>query len=220
MKGCLRYIVIIVIAIGYLDALAVEEPHDTVCFYSSWEQMLYMESEVMVVDPELDIYTPFEVYVKTYDKELDKLIRKEFIAMSLNDSTWFLNSEYLKKHFKGDSKKMYGYVPVFFNEKVAYVVSEVEVFGPGTKVYGTDYSYSVKWDACYYIDFKKRTVKKVTDEYLSEMLEDYHDLQTRYESMKDYKKYRIIKDYFFKYIDRATEDLLRPGILELEKDEE
>ncbi len=58
-------------------------------------------------------------------------------------------------------------------------------------------------------------MKRVTHEYLSELLEDYPDLQMRYEGMKDYKKREIIEDYFFKYIDRATEDIMRPYILDL-----
>lgn len=210
MRRCSRYIIIIVTVISALKAFAVEEPHDTVYFYSTWEQMLYMEPEVMVIDPDLNIYTPFEVYVNAEDKNLDKLIRKEYIAMSMNDSTWFLNSEYLRKHFNGDTKAMNGYIPVFFNEKVAYVVREVEESGPG---YGI--MYTVKWDACYYIDFMKHTVKRVTHDYLKELLDDYPDLQMRYESMKERKKHSIIKDYFFKYIDRATEDVMRPYILDL-----
>ena len=44
---------------------------------------------------------------------------------------------------------------------------------------------------------------------------DYHDLKVRYEGMKDYKKRYIIEDYFYKYIDRASQDFMRPYILDL-----
>ena len=37
----------------------------------------------------------------------------------------------------------------------------------------------------------------------------------RYEGMKDYKKREIIEDYFFKYIDRASQDVMHPYILDL-----
>ena len=60
-----------------------------------------------------------------------------------------------------------------------------------------------------------RRVIKITPESLSELLEDYHDLQMRYEGMKNHKKHEIIEDYFYKYIDRATEDILRPYIIDL-----
>ena len=56
---------------------------------------------------------------------------------------------------------------------------------------------------------------RVTPEVLSRLLEDYHDLQMRYEGMKDYKKRPVIEDFFFQFVDRATEDLMRPFILDL-----
>ena len=56
---------------------------------------------------------------------------------------------------------------------------------------------------------------KITPSSLSELLEDYHDLQMRYEGMKDYKKREIMLDYFFKYIERANQDVMKPYILDL-----
>ena len=37
----------------------------------------------------------------------------------------------------------------------------------------------------------------------------------RYEGMKDYKKREIMLDYFFKYIERANQDVMKPYILDL-----
>ena len=37
----------------------------------------------------------------------------------------------------------------------------------------------------------------------------------RYEGMKDYKKHEVIEDYFLKYIERASSDVLRPSVLDL-----
>ena len=42
----------------------------------------------------------------------------------------------------------------------------------------------------------------------------------RYEGMKDYKKQEIIEDYFFRFIDRASSDVMRPYILDLVDDSE
>jgi hypothetical protein len=67
----------------------------------------------------------------------------------------------------------------------------------------------------YYIDFLNHRVKRVTHSYLSELLTDYHDLKVRYEGMKDYKKQYVIEDYFYKYIDRASDDVMHPYILDL-----
>ena len=58
-------------------------------------------------------------------------------------------------------------------------------------------------------------MRKVTYRYLSELLEDYHDLQMRFEGMKDYKKRYMVEEFFFNYIERATDDVLRPYILDL-----
>ena len=79
---------------------------------------------------------------------------------------------------------------------------------------GQDANYDDTADF-YYFDFVNRRVIKITPESLTGLLEDYHDLQMRYEGMKDYKKRYIIEDYFYKYIDRASEDILRPYIVDL-----
>jgi hypothetical protein len=67
----------------------------------------------------------------------------------------------------------------------------------------------------YYIDFKNGRVRKVTHNYLSELLEDYHDLQMRFEGMKDYKKRYMVEEFFFRYIERVTDDVMQPYILDL-----
>ncbi len=36
--------------------------------------------------------------------------------------------------------------------------------------------------------------------------------------MKDYKKSEIIEDYFLKFIERASNDIMRPYILDLVKE--
>ena len=74
----------------------------------------------------------------------------------------------------------------------------------------TDYNYDD-----FFIDFRNHSVNRVSHNYLSELLEDYPDLLMRYEGMKDYKNKDIIEDYFFKYIDRATDDIMLPYILDL-----
>ena len=56
---------------------------------------------------------------------------------------------------------------------------------------------------------------KVTPQVLSELLEDYHDLQVRYEGMKDYKKRPVIEYFFLMFVDRASQDFMRPYILDL-----
>ena len=126
-----------------------------------------------------------------------------------------MSSQYLKKNFKGDAKSLEGFVPVYFNEKTAFLTFQSMSLRDilfGKSLNDEETKYTVEF---YYIDFVKREVRKVTPSYLSELLEDYHDLQMRYEGMKDYKKQYIIQDYFYKYVDRATRDFMRPYILDL-----
>ena len=66
----------------------------------------------------------------------------------------------------------------------------------------------------YYLDFARGKVTLVTQSSLAGLLEDYHDLKMRYEGMRDYKNPEIIEDYFYRYIDRISQDDSRPRILD------
>lgn len=215
MKNRLRNIVLMVACCTSLFAVAETEPLDTVYFFRTWGEMLNLEPSAYIVNPFIDLYSECEIYIETGDEEANKIIRDEYIAFTRGDGTWLINTDYIKKNFKGDVRAHQGFTPVYFNEKTAFFTSYGPVtvkevlFGnsdDGTTVSNLDY---------YYIDFLTSTVHRVSSDYLSHLLEDYHDLQMRYEGMKDYKKRHIIEDYFFKYIDRATGDIMHPYILDL-----
>ena len=219
MNNWLRNILLVTIAWISLLATAQtqSQPLDTIYFYRTWEQMLDYSPDAYIVNPLIDVYSPYEVYVETGDEETNKLIKNEYIALSQGDSIWLINSDYLKKNFKGDVKVHQGFVPVFFNSKVAFITS----YGPVSVkeiLFGNDEDGYANANMNYfYIDFLTQRVHRVTHEYLSQLLEDYHDLQMRYEGMKDYKKQYMIEEFFYRYIDRATEDFMHPNILELMK---
>ena len=219
MKNLLRNIVLVVIAWVSLPTMAqynTKAPFDTIYFYKSWEQILYQDPVALIVNPDFEMYSPYEIYVNTGDDEINKMIEEEYLALSQGDSLWLLNSEFLKKkNFKGDLSTLSGFVPVYFNEVVAFVTGPAPLSVKDI-LFGTNEDGVTSYTPNYfYIDFLNHRVKRVTHTYLSELLEDYHDLQMRYEGMKDYKKMEIIEDYFFKYIDRATSDIMKPGILDL-----
>lgn len=204
-------IVLMVLAMTSIQAVALtsEMPHDTIYFYNTWEQMFNEEPVIALVDPWIETITPYDVVITADDSRISDRV----VAATLGDSIWLINTHYLRQNFGGDAKKLSDFVPLYFNEKVAFVVSDAAMsvkdilFGPSEDYYPEgDY---------FYIDFQNRKVLKVTPAVLSALLEDYHDLQMRYEGMKDYKKRHIIEDYFFKYVDRATQDFMRPTILEL-----
>lgn len=222
MKNWLRF-VLLALALTMCSehcAAIFSLPRDTVYFYDSWEQMMNKTPSEMVVSPVIEIYTPYEIdiYKSASDYKLN-----DHLAATLGDSIWLISSTFLKKNFKDDTDRLndYKFIPVFFNEKVAYLtyvgqgqnlsVGDILIGGAGE-----DFDYSHVMD-CYYLDFKERKVLRVTAEVLSDLLEEYHDLLIRYESMKDYKKRPVIQDYFLQYVDRVTTDVMHPYILDLVK---
>ena len=219
MKNLWRYIILAVVAIAPFYAIADDEvPHDTVYFYDTWEEILFEEPVIGLVDPIIYLLTPYQIAVETGVEDVDNSINNSHIAATLGDSIWLINSQYLKRNFKGDTKRLSDFMPFFFTDKLAYVmyVGENDNLNWKNILFGdrleADFENIVDY---YYIDFVNKKVIKVTPSSLSMLLEDYHDLQMRYEGMKDYKKRDIMLDYFFKYIDRSQQDCMKPYILDI-----
>lgn len=216
MKNWLKFILLALVASCSMQAQA-EEPHDTIYFYDNWAQILFMEPSGGFMDPFIALYTPYEIGIETGVDRIDQAIRRTHIAATIGDSIWLINSEYLKREFLGDTKKLREFMPFFFSDKVAYItyVGEGDNLDLKHILFGdTEIDYEEIVDY-YFIDFQHKKVVKITPSSLSELLEDYHDLQMRYEGMKDYKKREIMLDYFFKYIERANQDVMKPYILDL-----
>ena len=193
--------------------MAATEPRDTVYFYETWEQMFDLNPVAMAVDPDM-YYGAFECEFETSDEKFNNDIKENYLAAAINDSIWLINTEFFHKHFKkSDASVVRNYVPLFFNDKVAYFIGAAN---PSVKelLFGDNESIEADY---FYIDFVNLKVRRINSSTLSDLLEEYHDLQMRYEGMKDYKKRHIIEDYFFKYIDRASDDVMHPYILDLEE---
>ena len=194
-----------------LCAHATEEQQDTAYFFNTWEQVIKMKPATMLVNPYISFTTAYDIYVDTDDPTINKKIEKEYMAELLGGEFWLINTVYLKKNFKGDTRNLKGYLPLFFDEKVAYV-KDMEETGPR---YSGGYDIVESKLYYYYIDFVQHKVRKVNHKVLKDLLMDYPDLLMRYESMKDYKTQSVIQDYFLKYVERASEDVMRPNILDL-----
>ena len=189
MKNWLKFILLALVASCSMQAHA-EEPHDTIYFYDNWAQIMYMEPSGGFMDPFIALYTPYEIGIETGVDRIDQAIRRTHIAATIGDSIWLINSEYLKREFLGDTKKLREFMPFFFSDKVAYItyVGEGDNLDLKHILFGdTEIDYEEIVDY-YFIDFQHKKVVKITPSSLSELLEDYHDLQMRYEGMKDYKK--------------------------------
>lgn len=219
MKNCFQLIIVIACLWASFNAHALDNPRDTVYFYDTWKQMLDKEPASMIVSPIIEVETPYaiDIYTTTNDYSLYK-----HMAATLGDSIWLMSSKYLKKfNNKGDAGKLSEnvFIPVFFDEKVAFLtyvgygdnLSLMDLLKGGSR----DEEEFIDVVDYYYIDFLHHRVNKVTPEVLSELLEDYHDLQVRYEGMKDYKKRSIIEYFFLLFVDRASQDIMRPYILDL-----
>ena len=220
MKACIRHLLLVLLFLSSLPAAAQDESNvDTVFFYKTWYQIFYQEPVSMLINPYIFDQSQFQFFFEIDDEEMNYVIGHEYMAAALGENMWFINSNYLKTNFDGDVNSLVGYIPLFFNDKVAYICYGGYPYkNPYWKLdptlrYGGEYEDFV-WHY-YYIDFENRKLLKVDHKVLSALLEDYHDLQMRYEGMRDYKKKEIIEDYFFKYIDRATQDIMCPYILDL-----
>ena len=221
MRTCFRHLLLVLLFLSSLPVVAQNEwVRDTVYFYDTWQQMLDREPASMLVSPIIEAETPYaiDIYTTTNDYSLYK-----HMAATLGDSIWLMSSEYLKRfNNEGDAGKLDRnvFIPVFFNEKVAFLtyvgygdnLSLLDILiGGGSR----DEEEFIDVMDYYYIDFMHHRVNKVTPEVLSGLLEDYHDLQVRYEGMKDYKKRSMIEYFFLLFVDRASQDIMRPYILDL-----
>ena len=196
-----------------LETDSVSHLNDTVYFYDSWQHMLEKQPAMMFAYPDAEVYSIEEIYIRADLDSINDIIENLYIALSVGDSIWLINSDYLKRNFKVDYNNIQRYNPLFFTNKAAFMCT----YAPVTlqELIDGEIDDGQETVAYYYIDFMNRKVERVTHKYMSRLLEDYHDLKMRYEGMKDFKKPYVIEDYLFMYIDRASEDFMRPSIPEL-----
>lgn len=219
MRKWLRYIMCLAVLMTAMQAWSrawsVPEVRDTVFFYKTWQQILDNSPEGVLIEPDVFILndTPYDLAVLTPDEDFNKALLKDYIAISQGDSIWAISSEYIRSNFSGDVRDLEGFMLMYYNDKVAYFISAYGSLSVTDVLFGAS-ALGFKPNY-YYIDFFSKKVLRVTHSVLSNLLGDYHDLQMRYEGMKDYKKSYMIEEFFYKYIDRATEDFMRPYILDL-----
>ena len=205
MRNWIKHIIFLVMVLLSSQVVTGQEEmqRDTIYFFQTWEQML-MNDPVNIYDfPDELPPVPDEIHFAFEDDSINHLINDEYLAAAQGDTLWYVNTRHLAKRFDmGDLTKK-GYVPVFFDDKVAYLL-----------VY---YFYAYDGYDClyYYLDFKNRKVLTVNHKTLRTLLNDYSDLRMQYDSMKDNKSSVIVDEFFFRYIDRVSQDISRPDILDL-----
>ena len=119
----LHILMALALAVGSLQCAAAESPpRDTIYFYDTWEQILDNRPQSMLVNPNVVVLSPYSIVFSAYNKKIADQIDHQHIAISMGDSIWLVNSNYLERRFVTQIDYPMGYIPMFFNEKVAYVV--------------------------------------------------------------------------------------------------
>lgn len=198
-KKCLLHIMILTLAMAF----SISSADGQVCFYDTWDQVFQNHPVGKSYISSVIWETDYEIYFEKKGYPENKDVDKHIVA-TLDSTAWRINSKYLKNEFSGDGGLLRGYVPLFFNDRVAYAI-----YLPWD-----DFAGGLEY---YYIDFQKRKVSKLTHKFLLKLLADYPDLKRRYESMKDNKNPDVIMNFFLDYVERACDDPMRPLILDLVK---
>lgn len=171
------------------------------CFFDTWHQVYHNRPVVKSFLSSVIWESDYEIYFEKKGYPDNKDVDKHIVA-SLDSTAWRINSKYLKKEFSGDGSLLRGFVPLSFNDRVAYAI-----YLPWD-----DFAGGLEY---YYIDFQKRKVNKVTHKFLVKLLADYPDLKMRFEGLKDQKSQFVIMDFFLDYVERACDDPMRPLIIDL-----
>ena len=186
---------------------------DTLMVYNSWEAIFDQWPDTVIVNPDIEAYTPCTIDIDSRDKETKKTLDNA-VAVALGDTIWLINTQWLKHNFSGDCKKMDCWVPLYFSAKVAFVqwtrydanvgMSLLGAIFGDEELFNKDYETTIP--ELYLINFEDQVVEKIDHKVLSRLLSYYPDLQRRYEGMKDYKKTYMINTFFLDYINRLNDD--------------
>mgnify|MGYP007069841332 CR=1 FL=1 len=199
MKKILIYCLLLTYA---LMARATDD-QDSLYVYASLADVIEGVHSAVVVDPIIEAESPWEVYFGCDNPKIDKMITYEAVAVALGDSVWMLNTRYLNRYFRGSWGTISGYVPMLFNDKVLmfeYATLTRDVFGNVM-----DDPANITPDL-YWVDLEDKAVYYINNKTLSVLLERYHDLQMRYDGMKDRKKRRVINYFLNELIERMDND--------------
>ena len=228
MKGFQTALILtIALALGTTAAHAqtyAPVSHDTVYVYNSWAAILDQWPDTMLIDPEIVAVTPYDIVIDTPDeKDCQRMLQRKTVAVAVGDTLWLMNGQYLQRNFKGESKHMEAFVPMYFNAKVVFVQHNRPhrnfgttlldlFFETGNYDYEEELYYTVA--PLYLLDFENKRLHKVDHNVLSQLLVDYPDLQRRYEGMKDYKQTYMINTFFLDYVNRIMRDPEVPYLIE------
>ncbi len=230
MRNSFRIALLAIVAAIASTAVAQER----LALYFDWHNISFNQPDTVVYDVGISVGSPYVIALKPYnnkDKKLKKILKEKTLAVSVNDSVWFVNTDYLRKHYVGpDVSYLYGYTPLYFNDKIAYTqysdendsqflhqlanylqngMSTVEILR-----LMTSYGFNFQNAFLFIIDPKTHVVETLNSDNMSLRLTPYLDMRRRYESMYFYQEPFVINHFFLEYTDRILLDDSIPYLID------
>lgn len=224
MRKYLLFILLVITACATPRAAAQRAamPNDTVMLYLSWDAILDAAPDTMLINPEIEVHSPYDYYFKSTtkgDKRTKKLLNDSTVAVTIGDSIWLINSRYLKREFSGEAKKFDRFVPMYFNSKILFVqyidITNYISNEMLSAMFFSGYTMAEIYDELeaaigaapfFLVDFSGKTVYRVDEQLLTQLLEEYPDLLRRYSQMRDYRETYMINSFFLDYVNRIEYD--------------
>lgn len=211
-----------------------DEGTDTLMVYNSWQSVFYNGPDTVAINPNIEIYSPFQYKFKPTEKDrkpLQKMIEKQSVAVAIGDSVWLVNGKYLKDNFSGPyNSYFHDYLPLYFSEKIAffqylpteidYLEYEIDNFKNLEYYVGVGRSSVLEYPggvvdvAHFVIDLARKNVYLVDRDYLLYLLERYPDMKRRFEMMQGQSEFYLINEFFWDYVDRISNDPFAPDLVE------
>ena len=227
IMGQMRATVMSLVAVVALFAAARMEAstggNDTLMVYNSWEAIFDLIPDTIVANPEIKIRSEYDFEFKATSRDakaVNKMLKNKAVAVCLGDTLWLINSDWLKRNFKGDCKHFSRYVPLYYTGKIAFVQFQRNnptvggfllnllvdgVLGADSGI-GMGDGYNGETPKLYWIDFDNLRVREVNKNLLLELLEPYPDLLQRYTFRQYQDETYLINEFFLDYVNRLNRD--------------
>ncbi len=227
IMGQVRAAVMSLVAVVALFAAARMEAstggNDTLMVYNSWEAIFDLIPDTIVANPEIKVRSEYDFEFKATSRDakaVNKMLKNEAVAVCLGDTLWLINSDWLKRNFKGDCKHFSRYVPLYYTGKIAFVQFQRNnptvggfllnllvdgVLGADSGI-GMGDGYNGETPKLYWIDFDNLRVREVNKNLLLELLEPYPDLLQRYTFRQYQDETYLINEFFLDYVNRLNRD--------------
>lgn len=227
IMGQVRATVMSLVAVVALFAAARMEAstggNDTLMIYNSWEAIFDLIPDTIVANPEIKVRSEYDFEFKATSRDakaVNKMLKNKAVAVCLGDTLWLINSDWLKRNFKGDCKHFSRYVPLYYTGKIAFVQFQRNnptvggfllnllvdgVLGADSGI-GMGDGYNGETPKLYWIDFDNLRVREVNKNLLLELLEPYPDLLQRYTFRQYQDETYLINEFFLDYVNRLNRD--------------